>query len=63
MIDSAAIKEAWIKCYLDETIEDPHSAFAELLGIPRQEAKQLCYKFMYQFTLTRVLARRIRDED
>lgn len=36
----------WGLCYLDEVTcqsGDPHQAFADLLGVARQTAKEICY--------------------
>lgn len=40
----------WGLCYLDEVTSqsgDPHQAFAALLEVPRQTAKEICYVIHY----------------
>jgi hypothetical protein len=38
-------RECWGKAYLTMS-EDPHQDFADLLGITRQEAKELCFRII-----------------
>lgn len=40
----------WGNCYLDEDIcknGDPHQSYADLLGVPRNVAKEICYIIHY----------------
>jgi len=37
----------WAEAYLNDSVEDPHSLFAELEGITRYEAKGLCYRILW----------------
>ena len=42
-------KAIWFEVYLKERnpqLKDAHQYFADWLGIPRSEAKQLCYEIM-----------------
>jgi len=49
--------DIWKEIYLTpDKIEDPHTLFAERLGIDRYKAKILCYKIMFQLPfLTSIL--------
>lgn len=37
-------REVWIDVYVRSNFKDPHTEFANRLGMDRQEAKVLCYK-------------------
>jgi hypothetical protein len=41
--------KAFYQAYIEESYLDPHQKFAELTNLPRDEAKQLCYRIMYSF--------------
>lgn len=51
-------KECWGKAYLTIN-EDPHQAFANLLGITRQEAKELCYRMIWESRLLREVFKQV----
>jgi len=38
----------WAECYVGDLYDDPHQAFADLLGVPRPVAKVRCYEIIYQ---------------
>lgn len=40
--------ESWYKAYSSLGGEDNHSVFAQLTGLDRQEAKELCHKLAYK---------------
>ncbi len=41
-----SIAEAWAQAY-GTPHGDPHGVFAELLGVDRNKAKEICYKYMW----------------
>lgn len=46
---------AWSTAY-GEPHSDPHGLFATLLGVDRNEAKEICYKYMWSEEGRRVFA-------
>lgn len=40
-------KQELINCYFSEGHKDPHSVYAERVGINRQDAKLEIYKYLY----------------
>ena len=60
-----AYKDAYITL---DTEDDHHQAFADLLSVTRNEAKELCYKITYSVPITKDLLvensklyRKVRD--
>lgn len=43
---SPEVQQAWKEAY-GQPNGDPHSVFAQKLGMSRNEAKRLCYVYMY----------------
>ena len=37
----------WLQAYMVARVKDPHQLFAELQGISRTDAKELCYQVMF----------------
>lgn len=44
---SENVVEAWMQSYARHDREDPHAHFAMLLRVERDEAKRICYEFIY----------------
>ena len=43
---SGVVEEAFVAAYC-RTQGDPHSVFANILGVTRDEAKRMCYEYSY----------------
>lgn len=43
---SFTLSEAWAEAY-NKPHDDPHSVFATLMGVDRQEAKEMCWKYIW----------------
>lgn len=41
------IAEAWTRAYGKPQEGDQHGVFADLIGVDRNEAKRVCYEFMW----------------
>lgn len=45
----------FFKIYVENKYDDPHSRFAEITGLSRQEAKALCYKIAYKLSKAEIM--------
>lgn len=51
----------WFDAYVSSKEEDKHQVFADLIGKPRKEAKELAYKIAYSVASSKIMAQYFKE--